>query len=477
MCIITANEDLQWKQYDIKTAFLLAKLKYEIYAAIPDGLVDYLTEKYKNCRIDELTGIANEELLQKFKKLGINEVEDLKRPEATENMCMYIQQSVYGTKQGAHDWYHTFRDWIVTIGYTQSEVDPCVFQHTLTDNRKSYVGLYVDDILHFFPKGAEKEEKRFKDELKKAFKISEKGTPEWFIGLKITRCPKHRIIHLSQETKIEQLIVDFEMENCKAEPTPMIPDIKLEKEPQFEKRFNTKLYQAAIGSLIYIMTSTRPDIAFAVSKLSQYMAKPYDSHWKAVKRVIKYLKSTKELGITLGGHHSEERVDGYADADWANDKDGKSITGTVIFYNNSIVTWKSKKQSTVALSTAEAELYALSSTLQEAIWIKMFLEALNINIAEAKIHEDNTSTIKLVENDKKDGRTKHINVKHKFIGQIIRTRPYKLRYIATDKQIADILTKPLSKIKFIKMRSLLGLTLPGECCKVEKEKWTASDAS
>jgi hypothetical protein len=209
------------------------------------------------------------------------------------------------------------------------------------------------------------------------------------------------------------------------------------------------------------MTGTRPDISFAVTKMAQFMAKPYKTHFIGVMRILRYLKGTSELKLKVKGIDSEnEGIIAYADADYANDKsDRKSISGYVIKFNDNVIAWKTKKQNVISLSTTEAELYALSTTVQETYWIKHFLESLGIELSKITAYEDNQGTIALVKNGRKDGRTKHIEVKHWFLTDAYKDKKIDIKYLSTEMQLADMMTKPLGRVKFEKFRRELGLLM------------------
>jgi hypothetical protein len=186
------------------------------------------------------------------------------------------------------------------------------------------------------------------------------------------------------------------------------------------------------------------------------MKNPGEKHWIACKRILRYLKSTSELGLNYQNNRNDDKIilSGYCDADWAGDVDDrKSTTGYIIKINDCLINWVSKKQSTVSLSSAEAEYMSISATIQEMQWIRSLLKELNILSEQVPIlYCDNQSAIAISENDKFHNRTKHIDIRHHYIRETIKNKEVELKWIASESQEADILTKSLSKPLFEQMR-------------------------
>ena len=219
------------------------------------------------------------------------------------------------------------------------------------------------------------------------------------------------------------------------------------------------MYQAVVGSLLYLSTKTRPDIAFVVSSAARFCASPTNEHWTAVKRILRYLNGSRQLGLLYKANTLSEEIAGFSDADWAGDVgDRKSTSGYVFLLGGAAVSWKSTKQTTVALSTAEAEYIALSTASQEAIWLQQLMSDLSKKtLQEMIIYEDNQSTICLAKNQSAHGRTKHIDIKYHFIRDLVEAGKIKLIYCATENMVADIFTKGLSIRQFEKLRHLTGV--------------------
>ena len=219
------------------------------------------------------------------------------------------------------------------------------------------------------------------------------------------------------------------------------------------------MYREMIGSLMYLSVMTRPDITFAITTLSQYLESPTITHLIAVKHVIHYLKGTKHLCLTLGGHKID--LSGYSDADWASQLHRHSISGFAFFLGSGAISWSSKKQPIVTLSSTESEYVALTHSAKDIIWIQKLLFELSpiISIPSnmPSLFCDNQGAIRLSSNSTFHARTKHIDVHFHFVCQTVSQGHLTLHYIPTDDMIADIFTKSLASNKFTKFRSLLGL--------------------
>ncbi|EFN65994.1 Retrovirus-related Pol polyprotein from transposon TNT 1-94, partial [Camponotus floridanus] len=238
--------------------------------------------------------------------------------------------------------------------------------------------------------------------------------------------------------------------------TPVTSGLRLEKnETQSDEDLRLP-YRELVGALTYLASTTRPDISFAVSNLGQYNNCFGANHWKAAKRVLRYLKGNIDVGLTFGSDSGS--IVGFADADWGNTEDRRSFSGYIFMLNGGPVSWESRKQRTVALSTTEAEYMALTESSKEAIFLRRFLIELGSNdLSGIIIYCDNQSAMKLTENPVYHGRSKHIDIRHHFIREAIGRKEFHLKHISTEDQAADFLTKGLVKAKHIKCAKLAGL--------------------
>lgn len=228
------------------------------------------------------------------------------------------------------------------------------------------------------------------------------------------------------------------------------------KATEDEEVLDQKSYQSLIGSLMYLALCTRPDIAFAVGMLARFNSKPNQSHWTAAKRVLRYLRGTANFGVVYSGNAN---LVGYSDADWAGSLDDrKSTSGYIFQVSGGPVSWRSKKQETVALSTAEAEYVALSSASQECVWMRKLVSELGTPPeGPTVIMEDNQSCISMARNPQFHGRAKHIDIKHHFIREQVNSGAVDLQYCPTGEMLADILTKGLPQQQFSILREKAGI--------------------
>jgi hypothetical protein len=247
-------------------------------------------------------------------------------------------------------------------------------------------------------------------------------------------------------------------------------------------------YQSAVGALMYAMLGTRPDIAFAVTKLSQFSQNPGPAHWKALKRVLRYLKGTLDYQLTYRGTSKSPRIDtfptltGYCDADWGSDiDDRRSVTGYAFILAGAAISWQAKKQPTVALSSVEAEYMSATQATKESIWWRSFLRELGFQFSKATsvdtrfaqslnsrltqlsneptlIHSDSLGGISLTKNSTYHSRTKHIDIQHHFVREQVECNNVLFEFVPTDLMIADVLTKPLGRDKHESFMSSLGIS-------------------
>jgi len=294
----------------------------------------------------------------------------------------------------------------------------------------------VDDTL--ITGDDEKEIEKITKTMEKNFKMKDMGKLQEFLGIQATYTKTG--IKLNQSNYTKKLIKKYGQENCKHEKIPMPK--AYEPDPQEEFKDNYPIREA-IGGLMYLANTTRPDIAFAVNNVSRHVTRPTKSLWIAIQKIIKYLKSTSTKGITYTQGTFEIKC--WADSDYANDKeDRKSITGWIIKVGDNTVSWKSKKQASVALSTTEAEYMAASDAVKEIIWTQDLL--FELNMIEKKLtvlYQDNQGAIFLEKNNSNTQRTKHIDVRYHFIRQAIHDGRIEIQYCPTEAMIADIFSPNL----------------------------------
>ena len=260
---------------------------------------------------------------------------------------------------------------------------------------------------------------------------------------------------VSQTKYVKELIKKFGMTKSNTSKTPMATNANLDSDPNGTSVDITQ-YRAMIGSLLYL-TASRPDIMFAVCLCARYQANPKELHLKAVKRILKYVKGSLNLGLWYGKQSDLDLI-GYADADFAGDRmDRKSTSGTCQFLGGSLVSWSSRKQTSVALSTTEAEYVAAGSCCTQILWMIQSLNDYEIRFRNVSIMCDNTSAIMISKNPVLQSRTKHIEIRHHFIRDHIEKCEIELIHIDTKEQIADIFTKPLNTQQHNELRFKLGM--------------------
>ena len=409
---IAASQKLEFDFFDIKTAFLNAELRENIYMEQPKGFVD----------------------------------------KGHEGLVCKLNKSLYGLKQASREWSLAFARGLEKLNLSPLNADSCVYTGNF-NNSKVIIAYYVDDGL--VVSHSHDINNAVIDEISKQFKLK-KCNSNSFVGFEIKQLPDHSIM-LTQKEYIRTLLERFNMKDAKTANVPLQPG-QVNSIMSYEP-VNDVPYQELVGALIYLSTKTRPDIAFAVNYLSRYMQNYSFGHWQLAKYVLRYLLSTVEHGIIYEGG-SKLRLIGYSDSDYANDRDErKSVTGYVFLLARAAIVWKSVKQSLIALSSTESELYSLKPTSCEAVWLRNFLKELGYEQTEPTIIKcDNTSTIRLTNIDDNHGRTKHIDVAYKYTNQLVKDKVVKLQYVPTQKQKADFLTKPLTRQKFEENRKMVGMS-------------------
>eukprot|EP00257_Ricinus_communis_P015773 XP_015573748.1 uncharacterized protein LOC107261134 [Ricinus communis] len=314
------------------------------------------------------------------------------------------------------------------------------------------VCLYVDDIIYIGNCSVMFE--KFKKSMMVEFEMSDLGMMHYFLGIEVMQSSTG--VFISQKKYVQEILDRFKMKDCNPASTPSEFAWKLNKDAE-GKKVDSTIYKQIVGSLMYL-TSTRPDIMHAVSVISRYMECPTEMHLLTAKRILRYLQGTKEFGLFYkkGG---KSALIGFTDSDYARDvEDWKSTSGFFFSLGSEVVSWSSKKQPIVTLSTTEAEFVAATSCAYQAIWLRNILKELRFKQEEATtIYCDNSSAIKLSKNHVLHGRSKHIDVKYHFLRDLTNDGVINLIYYRSKDQIADILTKSLKVAAFLKIRRLLGV--------------------
>jgi hypothetical protein len=412
--IISLAAVFGWKlhQMDVKTAFLNGEVEEEVYIEQPEGFILHNKRSH---------------------------------------VCK-LKKALYGLKQAPRAWYGRIDSFLQSLGFTKSIADPNLYIKVI-QNHPVLLVLYVDDL---FLTGEEDLIAQTKRELSKEFEMKDLGLMHYFLGLEVWQKPGE--IFLTQSKYAIDILRRFGMMDCKSMTTPMISNLKkLQDQVTGSDPEDPTMYRQIIGSLMYLV-HTRPDICYAVNALSQFMCEPKHIHMVAVKHILRYVRGTIAYGLrytSSGG----VMLHGFTDSDWMGSVvDRKSTSGYCFSLGSAMISWSSRKQGSIAQSTAEAEYIAASAASREAVWLRKLLSDLfRTELEPTVIHCDNQSCIKLTENPVFHDRSKHIEMRYHYIRDMIQRKVLSLQYVPTAEQTADIFTKPLPLIKFAYFRDKLGV--------------------
>ena len=414
---IVATENLHLEQLDVKTAFLHGDLEEELYMRQPEGFIK----------------------------------EDRK------NLVCRLKKSLYGLKQAPRQWYKKFDSFMSSHGFTRCQADHCCYFKKI-DNNFIILLLYVDDML---VAGSNMQEiVNLKLKLSKQIEMKDLGAAKQILGMRIKRDTNSRTLLLSQDKYINKVLSRFNMQNAKVVSTPLGVHFRLSKEQspktEEERAYMAKVpYASAIGSLMYVMVCTRPDIAQAVGAVSRYMNNPGKLHWEAVKWILRYLRGTTSKALCFKGG---DILTGYVDADLAGNVDiRRSTTGYVYTLGGTAVSWGSQLQKIVSLSTTEAEYVVVTEASKERVWLQSFLEELGKKQEDNVLYCDSQSAIHLAKNPSFHSRTKHIQLRYHFIRSLLEDGILKLEKISGAQNPADMLTKTVTIDKLKLCSASVGL--------------------
>lgn len=408
---LAANFNWPLKQFDVKNAFLHGELEEEVYMQLPPGF---------------------------------------NGPQTSGKVCR-LQKALYGLKQSPRAWFGRFTDAMKRIGYHQGNSD-----HTLFIKRKSgkvtLLIIYVDDMIIT---GDDTDEmKKLQEYLSTEFEMKDLGGLKYFLGIEVARTKTG--IYLSQRKYILDLLSETGMLECKPTESPIVQNHRLSIHPE-QVPTNKERYQRLVGRLIYL-SHTRPDIAYAVSVVSQFMHSPSEDHMAAVMRILSYLKGAPGKGLAFKRYGHME-VKGFTDADWAgNLTDRRSTSGYFTFVAGNLVTWRSKKQNVIARSSAEAEYRGMVHGICELLWLKILLSEIGYEPKEPMLlYCDNQAAREIENNPVQHDRTKHIEVDRHFIKEKLLMKIVDIPFVRSNSQLADMLTHAVSAEVLHKSLSKLGL--------------------
>jgi Reverse transcriptase (RNA-dependent DNA polymerase)/GAG-pre-integrase domain/Integrase core domain len=359
-----------------------------------------------------------------------------------------LLHTIYGTMQGGHDWYETLCTTYDDLDYTTSRADPCVRTKEV-DGNYTITNTYTDDT--FGASNSEEEERKRKDEIGKVWEIKDVGETEYFLGMRVQQDLEAGTIRLTQRPYWEHVIHRFSLEHIPPRNTPLPAGIILDsnmtpKTDSERRQMNDKPYRAILGSVMWGQLATRPDLSFAVSLLARFQIDPGIDHWNGLMHVIGYIRNTMDYGLTYY-RDSDLSPIAYVDADYGGCRDTRrSTSGYVFIMAGGAVTWSSKRQTTVALSTVEAEYVAMSRCAQQMTWMQSWLSEANIKYElPGIIKGDNRGAIALTKNTKEHGKVKHIDIRHHYIRELLQSGTIAMEQVSSADNLADIFTKPLPR--------------------------------
>lgn len=410
---LSVQLNLNTTHLDVTTAFLNGTLEETVYMQIPKGF----SEKTQNGQV------------------------------------LKLKKAIYGLKQSSRAWYKKVDECLLSIGYIRSKIEPCMYTK-MKDQFKTIVALFVDDFFVF--SNDTNETKHLKHVLTSHFKIKDLGEIKKCLGVNITVDKSKQTIILSQKDYIDQLLHKFNMSQCKPAQTPMETKLNVSKNEHCVGNFP---YQQIIGSLMYLAVLTRPDIAYTVGFLSQFNNCYSKEHCSYVKRLLRYLKCTKDYGLKYSANGSSI-LEGFVDADWGgNVIDRRSYTGICFTLSGCVISWETKKQNTVALSSSEAEYMAITEACKEAIYLRNLQYEITQKLYTIDIFNDNQSAQKLTENPVFHKRTKHIDIKYHFCRECVANNIVNVRYLPTAEMPADLFTKSLGSTKHYEFLDKIGVQI------------------
>lgn len=377
-----------------------------------------------------------------------------------ENKVLQVVKTLYGMMQGSYDFQREMSGSYESLGYYKSSADPCVHSRVI-DQEYTITSTYTDDI--FGASSTKEGAQRSKEEIEACFEIKDVGDLGYILGIRVEKDKSTGAISLSQEAYLQRVLERFGMQDCNAKSTPLPTGIILSESdsPKTEEDrhyMKDKPYREALGSCMWAQVATRPDIAFALSVLSRFQANPGPAHWKAMLHLLAYLKGTISYKITYYKGGSLDPI-GFVDADYAGDTDTRRSTSGYLFtVAGGPVSWSSKRQATVALSTTEAEYMALTRAAQQALWMYSFMSEVGLKRElPAVLHGDNAASIALTLNTKGHARAKHIDIRHHYIRERVAEGEIQLVQIPSEENLADIFTKPLPRVTHQKLIRALKL--------------------
>mmetsp|Transcript_40744 Transcript_40744/g.83342 ORF Transcript_40744/g.83342 Transcript_40744/m.83342 type:complete len:410 (-) Transcript_40744:207-1436(-) len=390
---------------DVAQAFLNAKIDEEVYVGPPDGDPD----------------------------------------QSTAGFVYKLHSALYGLVQAPMLWAKTLRAFLEEIGFKVIGYEGSIYRLE-RDGQRIILVTYVDDIQMLYHKDHEELANSVIKTFNDKFEITDEGDLKLHLGVHYIRDQVNHTTFLSQQKYVETILERFRYLDLNPVRTPAESDLKMFKAPESEllSPDEAGLYREQLGCLQYLASMTRPDLSYIVGQLARYMQNPGTQHVVALKRVFRYVNGSRDRGLMFRAGSPSKPV-GYSDSDWGNDIDTRrSVSGSLFILHGAAVSWKSKMQPTVALSTAEAEYMAASRAAQEALYICHLLRDLGYELSEPTvIYEDNQGCISMSKNSVMRDRCKHIDQRVHFLRDLATSGDVEMVYKDTKNMTADALTKPV----------------------------------
>jgi hypothetical protein len=403
LCIATIN-DFELRHIDVKNAYLNAPLEEEIYLVAPEGS----GAKYWRLR-----------------------------------------KGLYGLRQAGRQWYLHLNDTYASLGFTRCQSDWSVYVRK-SPSALTISATSVDDLL--IASDSKTESDLVTSQIKEKFAITDSGDTQWLLGCRIRRWRDRKLLMIDQEQYTTQILCDFQMENCNSVKTPC-PSLRLTTSmcPTSDKEREEAAqlpYRAIVGKCMYLSNCTRPDISFAVRELAKFMSNYGSKHFEAAKHLLRYLQGTRGRGIIYGNSPNPYPIfKAFADSDWAMSEGRKSVSGYIVECANGPLTWSSKQQVVVALSSCEAEYLACSHCARQVLWLRSLFEELGFPQSHPTlVYCDNQGTVACTHDPQAHSRMKHIDIRSHFIRDCVNCRLVDVHHIPGVENPADLLTKPLHRV-------------------------------
>ena len=434
---ISAILGFQIHQMDVETAFLNAELKEEVYISVPEGV--------------ELAPGCN---------------------------CFQLRKALYGLKQSPREWYNNINAFLVSLSFHRLTTEHCLYFYN-QDQNICIISLYVDDLIIAGSSSYIIDE--IKRRLSQEYTMKDLGFIDEILGCKVHVDTVLEVVTVHQHKYLNSVIAKFTDASLTSANTPADPKIVLSTthcpQTDVDVLFMKSIpYREAVGSLLWLSLGSRPDIAYAVSQVAKFNGNPGPTHWTAVLRIFRYLSHTRMYGLTYSrsNHNAPHEIqtsvssaphfltDGdvlrptcFVDSDYARCIDSRrSVTGFIFMLAGAPLSWQSRQQPSVALSSMESEYMAACAAAQEAVWLIQLLKEFTCQFFHpVVIFEDNSACIAYVKNNNNPKRSKHIDVRYHFITDLVHANVITMVPVRTTDNIADIMTKPLDKHTFARLAS------------------------